>query len=79
MTATWQDVRSWILQRNPELAEDELNPETDIIESRIVDSLQFVELVLFIEELRGEMMQSMDVDLDSFRTLKDIEQNFLTP
>jgi acyl carrier protein len=78
MTATWQDVRSWILQRNPELAEDELNPETDIIESRIVDSLQFVELVLYVEELRGEMMQSMDVDLDSFRTLKDIEQNFLT-
>ncbi|ARP73359.1 holo [Streptomyces pluripotens] len=77
MTATWQDVRSWILQRNPELDEDSLDPETDIIESRIVDSLQFVELVLHIEELRGEMMESMDVDLDAFRTLKDIERNFL--
>ncbi|MYW19888.1 acyl carrier protein [Streptomyces sp. SID2955] len=78
MTATWQDVRSWILRRNPDLAEGDLDPETDIIESRIVDSLQFVELVLFVEELRGEMMQSTDFDLDSFRTLKDIEKNFLT-
>ncbi|MFF4604892.1 acyl carrier protein [Streptomyces sp. NPDC001339] len=77
MTATWQDVRSWILQRNPELGEGDLDPETDIIESQIVDSLQFVELVLHIEELRGEMLESMDVDLDSFRTLKNIEQNFL--
>ncbi|MFE0508416.1 acyl carrier protein [Streptomyces sp. NPDC058964] len=79
MTATWQDVRSWILRRNPELAEGDVNPETDIIESRIIDSLQFVELVLFVEELRGEMMQSMDFNLDSFRTPKDIERNFLTP
>lgn len=78
MTATWQDVRTWILQRNPELGEDDVAPETDIIESRIVDSLQFVELVLHIEDLRGEMLQSMDVDLNSFRTLKDIERNFLS-
>jgi acyl carrier protein len=78
MTATWQDVRTWILQRNPELTEDDVNPDIDIIESRIVDSLQFVELVLYIEELRGEMMEFMDVDLDSFRTLADIEKNFLS-
>ncbi|MFI9617003.1 phosphopantetheine-binding protein [Streptomyces sp. NPDC052023] len=78
MAATWQDVRSWILQRNPGLSEDDVRPETDIIESRIVDSLQFVELVLHIEELRGEMMEFTEVDLDSFRTLNDIEKNFLS-
>ncbi|MET9533755.1 MULTISPECIES: acyl carrier protein [unclassified Streptomyces] len=75
MGATWEDVRSWILERNPELTE--LDPETDIIESRIVDSLQFVELVLHVEDLRGQMLESDAVDLDSFRTLKDIEKNFL--
>lgn len=74
MTATWTDVRDWILERNPDLTE--LEPETDIIDSRIVDSLQFVELVLHIEDLRGTALESDDVSLDSFRTLKGIEQNF---
>lgn len=78
MAATWRDVRAWILHRNPGLTEGDVDPETDIITSRIVDSLQFVELVLHIEELRGEMMEFTDVDLDSFRTLKDIEKNFLS-
>ncbi|MFF8032096.1 acyl carrier protein [Streptomyces sp. NPDC016626] len=74
MTATWTDIRDWILERNPDLTE--LEPETDIIDSRIVDSLQFVELVLHIEDLRGTALESNDVSLDSFRTLKGIEQNF---
>jgi acyl carrier protein len=74
MTATWTDVRDWILERNPDLTD--LRPETDIIDSRIVDSLQFVELVLFIEDLRGTALESNDVSLDSFRTLKSIEQTF---
>ncbi|GAA0449825.1 MULTISPECIES: hypothetical protein [Streptomyces] len=75
MTATWTDVRDWILERNPDMTD--LAPETDIIDSRIVDSLQFVELVLYIEDLRGTALDADAVSLDSFRTLKDIEQNFL--
>lgn len=74
MAATWTDVHDWILERNPDLTD--LQPETDIIDSRIVDSLQFVELVLFIEDLRGTALESNDVSLDSFRTLKSIEQTF---
>jgi acyl carrier protein len=74
MAATWNDVREWILERNPDLTD--LQPETDIIDSRIIDSLQFVELVLFIEDLRGTALESNDVSLDSFRTLKGIEQTF---
>ncbi|MEH6376721.1 acyl carrier protein [Streptomyces sp. KLMMK] len=75
MPASWTDVRSWILERNPDLTE--LDQETDIIETRIINSLQFVELVLYVEELRGTMLQSNEVDLDAFRTLKGIEKNFL--
>ena len=75
MTATWNDVRDWILERNPDL--DDLEPETDIIDSRIVDSLQFVELVLYIEDLRGTALESDEISLDSFRTLASIDKNFL--
>ena len=75
MAATWMDVRSWILERNPELTD--LQPDTDIIEDRIINSLQFVELILYVEELRGVMLQSDEVDYDAFRTLTSIEKNFL--
>ncbi|QLE74796.1 acyl carrier protein [Streptomyces rectiverticillatus] len=68
-------MRSWILERNPDLTD--LDQETDIIETRIINSLQFVELVLYVEELRGTMLRSNEVDLDAFRTLKGIEKNFL--
>ncbi|MGA5821167.1 acyl carrier protein [Kitasatospora sp. NPDC094028] len=75
MTATWTDVRDWILARNPDVTE--LDAETDIIDTRVITSLQFVELVLHVEDLRGRMLESSDVDLDAFRTLGSIERNFL--
>jgi acyl carrier protein len=75
MPSSWTDVRTWILERNPELSD--LDQDTDIIDSRIVNSLQFVELVLFVEELRGTMIQSDEVDFDAFRTLRSIDKNFL--
>ncbi|WP_043268643.1 hypothetical protein [Streptomyces sp. CT34] len=74
--ASWTDVRSWILERNPDLTD--LAPDTDIIETRVINSLQFVELVLYVEELRGAMLQSDEVTLDAFRTLEDIDKNFLS-
>jgi acyl carrier protein len=77
MAAAWTEVRSWILERNPDLTD--LDPDTDIIETRIINSLQFVELILYVEELRGVMLQSDEVDFDAFRTLKSIEKNFLVP
>ncbi|KJS53884.1 hypothetical protein [Streptomyces rubellomurinus] len=75
MAATWTDVRDWILARNPDVTE--LDAETDIIDTRVITSLQFVELVLHVEELRGRMLESSEVDLDAFRTLGSIERTFL--
>lgn len=75
MTAALGEVRSWILERNPDLTE--LDAETDIIETRIISSLQFVELVLLVEDLCGEMLDSDQISIEAFRTLKDIEKNFL--
>ncbi|WP_438290439.1 hypothetical protein [Streptomyces sp. HUAS TT7] len=76
MAASWTDVRSWILERNPDLTD--LDPDTDIIETRVISSLQFVELVLHVEQLRGTMLRSEEVTLDAFRTLKEIERKFLS-
>ena len=75
MSHTWEDLRTWVLARNPEV--HELDADTDIIETRIVNSLQFVELMLYVEELCGRELSADEVSLDAFRTLRNIEKSFL--
>lgn len=70
-------LRQWLLEANPELtgvADDE-----DIIDSRILSSLQFVEFILYVERIRGAAIDFDELDIDAVRTLRDIEQNYLTP
>jgi acyl carrier protein len=76
MAATWQDIRAWIVNRNPD-AEGHVGADTDIIDSRIVNSLQFVELLLYVEKLSGCEIAADDVDIDMFRTPRVIAHNFL--
>lgn len=69
-------LRKWLLEANPEvsgIADDE-----DIIDSRILSSLQFVEFILHIEQVRGAPIDFDQLDIDSVRTLRDIDRNYLT-
>jgi hypothetical protein len=38
MSYTWEDLRAWVIAHNPEVRD--LDADTDIIETRIVNSLQ---------------------------------------
>jgi acyl carrier protein len=75
MSHTWEDLRAWVLARNPDVRE--LDADTDIIETRIVNSLQFVELMLHVEQLCGRELSADEVNLEAFRTLRSIEKSFL--
>ena len=75
MSYSWEDLRTWVVERNPEVSE--LDADTDIIETRIVNSLQFVELMLYVEELCGRELDADEVNLEAFRTLRSIEKSFL--
>ncbi|HTK67079.1 MAG TPA: acyl carrier protein [Pseudonocardia sp.] len=75
MSYSWEDLRTWVIERNPEVAQ--LDADTDIIETRIVNSLQFVELMLYVEELCGRELGADEVNLEAFRTLRSIEKSFL--
>jgi acyl carrier protein len=75
MSYTWEDLRVWVLARNPGV--DGLDADTDIIETRIVNSLQFVELMLHVEKLCGRELGADEVNLETFRTLRSIEKSFL--
>lgn len=51
---------------------------TDLIENRIVDSLQFVEFILFVEEVTGERVDPETLSVDDFRTIEAIERRFFS-
>ncbi len=69
-------VRAWLLAGRPALRSEDLDDDTDLIDSRIVDSLQFTELVLLVEQLSGRDVLSEDLDPDKLRTLSRIRQSF---
>ena len=61
-------LRAWIISHRQGLAH--VDEDTDIIENRLIDSLQFVTFVLFIEELRGRVLSADETKLENFRTLR---------
>jgi acyl carrier protein len=75
MSATGiEKVRDWILGRHADRTE--LAPDVNIIESRLVDSLSFVELVYAIEDASGAEIDFDAIDIADFQTLATIEKAF---
>ncbi|MGW1373610.1 acyl carrier protein [Streptomyces sp. NPDC002446] len=74
MTDPMQAVQEFILGRNPKL--DQVPVELDLVDSRAINSLAFVEFIFLLEELTGESIDPEDLDLDDFRTLNAIEARF---
>ena len=54
----------------------DVDSQTDIIESRILESLQVVEFILFIEAESGRPILSEALNPDDLRTLDSIYANF---
>ena len=67
-------VRAWLINANASAATLSLEPDIDIIESRILDSLQVVEFILFLEEKTGRAILAEDLNPDTLRTLASIYQ-----
>lgn len=74
MSEPMRAVREFIQGRNPKLGE--LTDEMDLIDSRAIDSLAFVEFIFLLEELTGEAIDPEDLNLDDFRTLSALETRF---
>lgn len=69
-------LRSWLEGANPEAVSMNIEPSTDIIESRVLESLQVVEFILFIEAQSGRVVLSEDLNPDHLRTLDSICDHF---
>jgi acyl carrier protein len=68
-------VRAWLLDKHREQLT--IDDDFDLIASRLIDSLQFVELVLFLEQLSGRPIDMESLSVDDFRSLLTIEARFL--
>jgi acyl carrier protein len=68
-------IRGWLRKKKPQLQEIDL--DLDLIESRIVDSLLFVDFLFFLEELTGRSLEIKPGLVDPFRTLRSIRDNIL--
>ena len=73
-SADIDEVRSWIMSRHPD--RHAIDAEEDLIESRLVDSLSFVELVYVIENATGVEIDFDSIDVQDFQTLSAIEKAF---
>lgn len=67
----------WLIARAP--ANTTVTDDTILAEGVIVDSLEFVELLVLIENLRNESIGPEDMELDNFRTLRVIKDKFFSP
>jgi methoxymalonate biosynthesis acyl carrier protein len=50
------------------------DPDTDLIEEGLLDSLMLVELIVHLEERFGVVVSLDDLELDHFRSLRRVSQ-----
>jgi acyl carrier protein len=69
-------LREWILEHAKAASRDELNDQTRILENGLLSSLDIVEFVLFIEELRGEEIDTDDIEPEVFTSVDTLWAGF---
>lgn len=69
-------LRSWVLARNPQLDPAEFTDHTPLVSGRLVTSLQVVELLLFIEELRTAAVDPRSLVPGAFADVDTITRAF---
>jgi acyl carrier protein len=67
-------VVEFLRARRPDLVK--LDPELDLIENRILDSLHFVEFLYLLEEATGTEISLEEVSPEDFRTMSRIRARF---
>lgn len=68
-------ITDYLLSKNPELTS--IDPDLDLIESRVLDSLGFVNFLYVLEEHTGREIALDQVSPEDFRTVNRIAERFL--
>jgi acyl carrier protein len=70
------EIRGWILKNNPKVDPAALTDQTRILEERIISSVQIMDLLLFLEDLRGTPIEIDDLKAGTFQDIQSIYSNF---
>ncbi|MFE3328126.1 acyl carrier protein [Streptomyces sp. NPDC059176] len=73
-----EEIVTWIRSKNPDL-DGEIAYDTDLIESRLIASVSFMEFIGLLEELTGRSIDVSKLSVADFRTLDRINDNFFAP
>lgn len=75
IAAALQTLDAFLREDHPEVTHIDL--DQDLIDSRILDSLRFMNFLFLLEELTGIPFELDRISVDDFRTLRTIETRFL--
>jgi acyl carrier protein len=67
-------IKEWIISKSPEV--EDFDESYNIIANGMLDSLQFLELINLIEELSGQIVDTVEINIADFLTLNAIENKF---
>ncbi|MFD0885014.1 hypothetical protein ACFQ08_10690 [Streptosporangium algeriense] len=74
-TQTGDLVLDFLLARRPDLGT--IDPDYDLIDNRVLDSLGFVNFLYVLEEQTGREISLDEVSPEDFRTLRRIRERFI--
>lgn len=72
-----QKLRNWIIQKNGQINETQIDFDTKILEEKLISSLQIMELILFLGKLKGSSLNMENVKPGSFSSINIIHEQFL--
>ncbi|WP_329625269.1 acyl carrier protein [Streptomyces sp. NBC_01255] len=75
MADVTKPIVDWLRERNPTVGD--IPDDLDLIESRLIDSLGFMEFILLLEDLIGRELSLDRIDVNQFRTLRSLTEHFL--
>ncbi|GGY40154.1 acyl carrier protein [Streptomyces omiyaensis] len=71
-------VTAWLQEKNPGL-DGPIDTDEDLIEARLIDSMDFLEFIDLLEDISGTSIDLQEVTIDDFRTLARVRERFLAP
>jgi len=70
-----ETLRAWLLEKNPDLAR--IDDDMDLFEHKLIDSINFVEYILIIEELIDREIPVTPDLVSKTATLGSVREHFL--
>jgi len=71
-----ESLRGWVCRTSGKLSPGQLRDDLPILENRLITSLQVMELILYLEQLRGAPVDVEKLRPGTFRDINAIYQSF---